>query len=56
MDHPEPGEFDRDQYRAVRALVSEMERYHPSPGSDGMLLNGMPATLWPRLDEVLDAG
>lgn len=56
MDHPEPGEFDRDQYRAVRALVSEMERYYPSHGSDGMLLNGMPATLWPRLDEVLDAG
>lgn len=56
MDHPDAGEFDRDQYRAVRALVSEMERYYPSRGSEGMLLNGMPATLWPRLDEALDAG
>lgn len=56
VDHPDPGEFDHGQYRAARALVSEMERYYPPHGSEGMVLNGMPATLWPRLDEVLDAG
>jgi superfamily II DNA or RNA helicase len=56
MDHPDAGEFDRDQYRAVRALVSEMQRYSQPHAGEGMMLNGMPATLWPRLDEVLDAG
>lgn len=56
LDQPEAGEFDRDQYRAVRALVSGMERYYPPHGPEKMMLNGMPATLWPRLDEVLDAG
>ncbi|CRZ15008.1 DEAD/DEAH box helicase [Mycolicibacterium neworleansense] len=56
VDHPEPGEFDRDQYRAVRALLSEVVRYSEPHGGDAMMLNGMPPTLWPRLDEVLDAG
>ncbi|MUL80415.1 MULTISPECIES: DEAD/DEAH box helicase [unclassified Mycolicibacterium] len=56
IDHPQAAEFDPGQYRAVRALVSEMERHYPSHGSEGMVLNGMPATLWPRLEEVLDAG
>ncbi|QZH64323.1 DEAD/DEAH box helicase [Mycolicibacterium farcinogenes] len=55
-DHPDPGEFDRDQYRAVRALVSEVVRYSEPRGGDAMVLNGMPATLWPRLAEVLDVG
>ncbi len=56
VDYPDPGEFDRDQYRAVRALLSEVVRYSQPHGGEGMVLNGMPATLWPRLDEVLDAG
>ncbi|TMS53999.1 DEAD/DEAH box helicase [Mycobacterium sp. DBP42] len=56
VDHPDPGEFQRDQYRAVRTLVSEVARYSEPHGGDAMMLNGMPATLWPRLAEVLDAG
>jgi superfamily II DNA or RNA helicase len=56
VDYPDPGEFDRDQYRAVRALLSEVVRYSQPHGGEGMVLNGMPATLWPRLDDVLDAG
>ncbi|WP_273732273.1 DEAD/DEAH box helicase [Mycolicibacterium septicum] len=56
VDYPDPGEFDRDQYRAVRALLSEVVRYSQPHGGEGMALNGMPATLWPRLDDVLDAG
>ncbi|OLP02672.1 helicase SNF2 [Mycolicibacterium porcinum] len=57
VDYPEPGEFDRDQYRAVRALLSDIVRYSPPHGGgEGMVLNGMPATLWPRLAEVLDSG
>lgn len=56
VDYPDPGEFDRDQYRAVRALLSEIARYCPPHGGEGMVLNGMPATLWSRLDDVLDAG
>lgn len=56
LDHPEPGEFERDQYQAVRGLISEMERYASPHGTEAMMLNGMSASLWPRLDEVLDAG
>lgn len=57
VDYPEPGEFDHDQYRAVRALLSDIVRYSPPHGGgEGMVLNGMPATLWPRLAEVLDSG
>lgn len=55
-DYADSGEFDRDQYRAVRGLVSEMQRFSSPHSGEGMMLNGMPATLWPRLDEVLDAG
>ncbi|MBU9764572.1 DEAD/DEAH box helicase [Mycobacterium sp. TNTM28] len=56
VDHPEPGEFEPGQYRAVRALIADLERYTQPHGGEAMVLNGMPGTLWPRLDEVLEAG
>ncbi|MGV9799407.1 DEAD/DEAH box helicase [Mycobacterium sp. NPDC003449] len=55
-DHPESGEFDRNQYRAVRALVTDFDRYGPGYGGETASLNGMPPSLWARLAEALDAG
>ena len=56
IDQPAAGEFDAEQYRTVRRLVLELDRYYQPRGTEGLVLNGMPAGLWPRLQEALDAG
>ncbi|WP_396898467.1 SNF2-related protein [Mycolicibacterium sp.] len=56
IDHVPAAEFDPDQYRAVRALALALDQHHPPYSHDAVVLNGMPADLWPRLVEVLDAG
>ena len=56
IDHPAAGEFDPDQYRAARALALTMDQYYLPYTNDGMVLDGMPAALWTRLADALDAG
>jgi superfamily II DNA or RNA helicase len=54
--HAGAPEFDRRQYDALRALVSDVQRSGIMPISDVMAIGYVPQTLWQRLDEAQDAG
>jgi superfamily II DNA or RNA helicase len=54
--HAAAAEFDRRQYDALRALVTDVQRTGIVPVSDVMSIAYVPPAFWPRLDEALEAG
>ncbi|MEU0494350.1 SNF2-related protein [Mycobacterium sp. NPDC006124] len=54
--HAAAGEFDRAQYDALRALVSDAQRSGIVPVNDVMTISRVPVGFWARLNDALDAG
>ena len=54
--HASAGEFDRQQYEVLRALVADVQRSGIMPVSDVMTLGYVPQTFWSRLDDAMGAG
>jgi len=54
--HAAAGEFDRAQYDALRALVSDAQRSGIVPINDVMTISRVPVGFWARLTDALDAG
>lgn len=55
FDTPDPGEFDRDQYGALRALVLGVPGYYPY-GSDQLVLSSVGQSFWSDLELAVEAG
>lgn len=49
-------EFDRGQYDALRALVSDAQRSGIVPINDVMTISRVPSGFWSRLTDAIDAG
>ena len=54
--HADSGDFDRRQYDALRALVSDVQRSGIVPITDVITVSLVPPAFWARIDEVIDAG
>jgi len=54
--HAAAGEFDRAQYDALRALVSDAQRSGIVTVNDVVTISRVPVGFWARLAEALDAG
>jgi superfamily II DNA or RNA helicase len=54
--HAGAAEFDRRQYDALRALVTDVQRSGIMPVSESMALSYVPQAFWSRLDAAMDAG
>ena len=52
----DPGEFDRRQYLAVRALATELQRSYPVMAGETLMIAGEPPTFWSLLADAADAG
>lgn len=55
FDAADPGEFDRDQYSALRALVLAVPGYYPY-SSDQLVLSAVGQSFWADLDQAVEAG
>ncbi|UCZ62735.1 DEAD/DEAH box helicase [Mycolicibacterium phocaicum] len=55
FDTADPGEFDRDQYSALRALVLAVPGYYPY-SSDQLVLSAVGQSFWADLDQAVEAG
>ena len=55
FDTADPGEFDRDQYSALRSLILGVPGYYPY-SSDQLVLSGVGHGFWSDLDLAVEAG
>jgi superfamily II DNA or RNA helicase len=55
FDTADPGEFDRDQYGALRALVLAVPGYYPY-SSDQLVLSAVAQSFWVDLDLAVEVG